>query len=82
VLCDGYASAGAAVDAVEVLRAVVSRMTTALDRITAGQAAGDAGMLNLRAVGEPERTRDAVDALRSRLGGIERSLHSLLAAPR
>jgi hypothetical protein len=37
-------------------------------------------MLNLREVGEPERTRDAVDALRCRLGGIERSLHSLLAA--
>jgi 8-oxo-dGTP diphosphatase len=79
VLCEGYASAGAAVDAAQVLRAVVSRMVTALDRITAGQAAGDAGMLNLRAVGEPERTRHAVEMLRRRVGGIERSLHSLMA---
>lgn len=82
LLCDGYASVGATVDAVEVLRAVVSRMTTALDRIAAGQAAGDEGMLNLRAVGEPERSRHAVDVLRSRLGGIEGSLHSRVAARR
>ena len=80
VLCDGYASAGASVDPVEVLRTVVSRMTTALDRIAAGQAAGDAGMLNLREVGEPERSRRSVDTLRARLAGIERSLRSRMAA--
>jgi hypothetical protein len=57
-------------------------MTTALDRIAAGQAAGDPGMLNLRAVGEPERTRRSVDALRARLGGIESSLRSQVAARR
>ena len=45
------------VSARDVLEHVVVRMTAATDRIATAQAAGDEGMLNLRAVGEPERTR-------------------------
>lgn len=45
------------VSAREVLEHVVVRMTAATERIAAAQEAGDEGMLNLRKVGEPERTR-------------------------
>jgi hypothetical protein len=54
-----------------VLDAVVERMTTATERIAAGQARGDQGFLNLGAVGEPQRTRDRVAAFRERIPAIE-----------
>jgi hypothetical protein len=57
-----------------VLDAVVRRMTTAADRIEAGQARGDQGFLNLGAIGEPQRTRDRVAAFRERIPAIEAAL--------
>jgi hypothetical protein len=57
-----------------VLDAVVTRMTTAADRIEAGQARGDQGFINLGKVGEPQRTRDRVAAFRARLPAIEAAL--------
>ena len=53
------------VEARALLDAVTDRMQRASDRIAAGIARGDAGMLALRAVGEPERTRARVDAFTS-----------------
>jgi hypothetical protein len=57
-----------------VLDAVVERMSTASDRIEAGQARGDQGFVNLAKVGEPQRTRDRVAAFRARLPEIEAAL--------
>lgn len=57
-----------------VLDAVVTRMSAASDRIEAGQARGDQGFVNLGAVGEPQRTRDRVDAFKERLPEIEAAL--------
>lgn len=57
-----------------VLNAVVARMTTACERIAAGQERGDEGMINLAKVGEPQRTRDRLDAFVARLGDIETAL--------
>ncbi len=57
-----------------VLDAVVERMSTASDRIEAGQARGDQGFLNLAKVGEPQRTRDRVAAFRERIPAIEAAL--------
>jgi hypothetical protein len=54
-----------------VLEAVVERMSTAADRIEAGQARGDQGLINLAAVGEPQRTRDRVAAFRERIPAIQ-----------
>jgi len=54
----------------EVLHHAVARMTGAADRIAAGQAAGDAGMVSLRRIGEPARTRARVASLRSRMPAI------------
>lgn len=59
---------------ITLLDAVVRRMTTAADRIEAGQARGDAGLLNLAKVGEPRRTRDRVAAFVSRRPSIEQEL--------
>jgi len=70
LLCGGYGG----VDPLEVLPVVVRRITDATDRIRAGQAAGDAGMLNLARVGEPESTLRALAALRSRLPSITAAL--------
>lgn len=81
----GYAAAAEATAAVspiapaEVLDHVVSRMTAACDRIAAGQAAGDAGMLNLAAVGEPERTRAQVAAFAGRLPALRAALRAAAA---
>ncbi|MCW2831655.1 MAG: aminoglycoside phosphotransferase, partial [Aeromicrobium sp.] len=58
LLVDAYGEWGP----MTVLDAVVTRMTTASDRIEAGQARGDEGFLKLAAVGEPQRTRDRVAA--------------------
>ena len=75
VLADAYAAqatrlGGAAPTAVDVARHVVVRMTAASDRIAAGQAAGDPGMVNLARVGEPGRTRAAVRAFAGRVPAL------------
>jgi mutator protein MutT len=58
----------------EVVRHAVARMTAATDRIAAGQAAGDPGMVSLRRIGEPARTRARVASLRERMPAILESL--------
>jgi hypothetical protein len=70
LLVDAYGEWGP----MTVLDAVVARMTTASDRIEAGQARGDEGFLNLAKVGEPQRTRDRVAAFRARIPEIEAGL--------
>lgn len=70
ILVDAYGEWGP----MTVLGAVVTRMTTAADRIEAGQARGDQGFLNLAKVGEPQRTRDRVAAFRARIPAIEAAL--------
>lgn len=70
LLVDTYAEWGP----LTVLNAVADRMTTANDRIEAGQARGDQGMLNLAKVGEPQRTRDRVEAFRDRIPAIDAAM--------
>jgi hypothetical protein len=53
-----------------LLDAVADRMQRASDRIAAGIERGDPGMLSLRAVGEPARTRQRVDAFTARLPAL------------
>lgn len=67
ILVDAYGEWGS----MTILDAVVARMTTAGGRIAAGQERGDEGMLNLAKVGEPQRTRDRVEAFKARLPDIE-----------
>ncbi|MDQ3664894.1 MAG: NUDIX domain-containing protein [Actinomycetota bacterium] len=62
------------VDPRDLLRASVERMETACERIAAGQAAGDPGMLALGRDGEPARTRDRIARLRVRLPTLESAL--------
>lgn len=68
------ASYGRGVDPRDILAGVVPRMEDSIQRISAGQAAGDAGMLNLAKVGEPHRTRGRLDELRDRIPDIMASL--------
>lgn len=70
VLVDAYGEWGP----MTVLDAVAGRMTTATERIAAGQERGDQGFLNLGKVGEPQRTRDRVAAFRERIPAIEAAL--------
>ena len=70
ILVDAYGEWGP----MTVLDAVVRRMSTAADRIEAGQARRDEGFLNLGRIGEPQRTRDRVAAFRARLPDIEAAL--------
>ena len=70
ILVDAYGEWGP----MTVLDAVVERMSTASDRIEAGQARGDQGFVNLGRVGEPQRTRDRVAAFRARIPAIEAAL--------
>lgn len=70
LLVDAYGEWGP----MTILNAVVDRMTTACDRITAGQERGDEGMLSLAAVGEPQRTRDRLEAFTARIPEIEAAL--------
>lgn len=58
----------------EVLVAVDRRMSSATDRIAAGQRTGDPGMLNLARVGEPRRTLDRLEVLRQRLPALRTAL--------
>ena len=44
-----------------------------LDGIPVRAAAGDAGMVNLMAQGEPQRSRDALAGLVARIPGIDRA---------
>jgi hypothetical protein len=46
-------------------------MTTATERIAAGQERGDRGFLTLAKSGEPQRTRDRIDALVERLDALK-----------
>ena len=62
------------VSATELLDAVAPRMSFAAGRITAGQGAGDPGMLNLLQAGEPARMLAALDALRQRTSAIRAAL--------
>lgn len=70
ILVDAYGEWGP----MTVLDAVVARMSTASDRIEAGQARGDQGLLNLARIGEPQRTRSRVAAFRERIPEIEAHL--------
>ncbi|MBA2738911.1 MAG: NUDIX domain-containing protein [Nocardioidaceae bacterium] len=67
LLCDAYGD----VDPVVVLRGVVPRIEDATARIAAGQRLGDQGMLNLRAIGEPQRSVGRLARLTARLPDIE-----------
>ena len=58
----------------DLLAHVQRRMGQAADNIEAGQRRGDPGLLNLRRIGEPERTRQAVSRLRDRLPALEAAL--------
>ncbi len=58
----------------DLLRASVERMALACERIAAGQAAGDPGMLALGRTGEPARSRRRIARLRVRLPAITAEL--------
>jgi len=58
----------------ELLVRVVPRIERSLEVISAGQEAGDPGMLNLANVGEPARTARALDLLRERIPAIRAEL--------
>jgi aminoglycoside phosphotransferase len=58
----------------QLLDRVADRMRRASDRIAAGIARGDPGMLALRDVGEPARTQVRVDALDARLPALRAAL--------
>jgi mutator protein MutT len=68
------AAYGRGVAAADMAGGVVPRIERSLDVIRRGQAAGDPGMLNLRAVGEPDFTAQSLADLRSRLPAILASL--------
>jgi len=70
-IADGYGG----VDPHELLDHVSIRMTSATDRILAGQRAGDPGMLRLGTVGEPASTLARLEVLVARLP----ELHDRLA---
>jgi hypothetical protein len=57
-----------------VLRAVPTRIGAMLDAIPAGAAAGDPGMANLLAAGEPDRSRRSLNDLIDRTPAIDRML--------
>jgi len=58
----------------EIAAHAVARMTAAGDRIAAGQAAGDPGMVALRRINEPGRTQARVASLRARLPAVRAAL--------
>jgi mutator protein MutT len=72
------ADAYGGVSAAQILSAVVPRIERSIRVISAGQRAGDEGMLNLATVGEPARTQAALDRLRS---GIPRLAETLQTSP-
>lgn len=68
------ADAYGGVDPTDVARHCITRMTSAGDRIAAGQTAGDPGMVSLTRIDEPGRTRARVNGLRARLPALEAAL--------
>lgn len=71
LLVDTYAEYGP----LTVLNAVTERMTKAADRIEAGVARGDEGLMRLaRTRGEPQRTRGRVAAYADRIAAIDAAL--------
>jgi len=56
--------------ALQILRAVPTRIKLMLDWIPRAAAAGDQGMINLQTVGEPERSQRSLNDLRVRLPAI------------
>jgi hypothetical protein len=60
----------------QILHAVPQRIQIMLDGIPAAAAAGDHGMANLMARGEPDQSRAALAELIKRIPGIDQSLHS------
>lgn len=70
LMVDAYGGVGP----VELLDHVRVRMSLAADRIEAGQRRGDPGLVNLAAVGEPERTRAALLELAGRAPDITAEL--------
>jgi Phosphotransferase enzyme family len=65
----------------EILRAVQPRVEVMLTGIPIAAAAGDTGMQNLMAVGEPKRSRASLDALLTRLPAIAAALDHGSAGP-
>jgi hypothetical protein len=61
-------------DAHQILQAVPQRLRIMLEGIPAGAAAGDEGMANLIALGEPERSREVLTGLVERIPAIDRCL--------
>ncbi len=61
-------------DARQILHAVPQRIKIMLEGIPAGAAAGDAGMANLMAQGEPERSREPLQSLIERIPAIDRRI--------
>lgn len=70
LIADGYGG----VDPARILHAVPERIGRMLDGIPVAAAAGDAGMLNLMAGGEPDRSRRSLSALLPRIPAISRLL--------
>jgi Phosphotransferase enzyme family len=71
---DATAADVADFDAVTILRAVPGRIQTMLDGIPVAAAAGDQGMVNLMAAGEPQRSQLSLDGLVARIPAIEQAL--------
>jgi 8-oxo-dGTP diphosphatase len=71
---DVMAGAYGGVRAEDILAATVPRIEELVAFIEQGQAAGDPGMANLAAVGEPQRTVDSLGDLRLRVSGIRAAL--------
>jgi hypothetical protein len=70
VMAAAYGDVGAG----QILDVVVPRIEKTVDLIRVGLASGDAGMANLAAVGEPQRTEAALDALRGRVPRVRAAL--------
>ncbi len=64
---------GDCVTALQILDGVVPRIERSLEVISAGQRAGDAGMLNLRRIGEPANTANSLERLRTRVPAIRQA---------
>lgn len=61
-------------DPADLLARVAVRMTTAADRISQGQRAGDPGLLRLGEIGEPAATRARLEVLAGNRAAIEAEL--------
>jgi hypothetical protein len=70
VMAAAYGDVGAG----QILDGVVPRIEKTVELIRAGLASGDPGMANLLAVGEPQRTVAALDALRRRVPDVRAAL--------